>query len=262
MTAINNLLVVRFSLRNPDWELRAYAEESNRSRWFNFRFEIFQNFLLASLKDGVTPKKLYLLMDFSDFLLYENFKLHVPSYVVSIFSVDNDHYDQVARDIISLHYKNVAISRVDSDDCLAPCYLDSINNCIEDALSQGANVKYVVAPIGVRATNCSFQIINYPNGPFLTLFAIDYSDENIYGINHENVCDYPHITCSSAHWLQTINGTNVSNDLLDSQLSYEKFFKRIESDSGFFATEIIFFDDPLPFGLEKCLPLLTCLSDF
>jgi hypothetical protein len=56
---IQNIVVVRFSLRVSDWHRIAYGEECNRRNWFAFRAKIFNGGLLKSCLNQGSDKDIH-----------------------------------------------------------------------------------------------------------------------------------------------------------------------------------------------------------
>jgi len=226
---IVNIVVIRFSLKlNSDWSFKAYGDETNRENWFKFRSDIFNNTLGQCLKNQTKlPDKVYLLMDESDqsyYLKYLNSDQYHP-----IFSVNSDHFVQVEQDMIACGYNsNIAIYRIDSDDLISCQYIYDINARIEIAIKDGLGFDFIVNVMGYRSDLSKIQSIYYNCSPFLVLFEKMYSKRNVYGFNHENVIDLPHIQNLTPGWIQLIHSCNVSNNFSSNVLDSDSFKIRMK----------------------------------
>ena len=73
---LQNVVVVRFSLKVAEWRRRAFVNENNREAWFAYRARLFDQTLFASLCAQTKPvTAVYLLMDEDDRPLFETYLL-------------------------------------------------------------------------------------------------------------------------------------------------------------------------------------------
>lgn len=245
---ISNIVVIRFSLKlNADWQKIAYGSEENRGRWFFYRMELFKDFMANSLRNQTTkPMQTFILMDASDEVLYRKTERYISDLVTPIFSENRNHFLQVRKIIKERWSKDVAISRVDSDDILDEYYFERVNKSIREAISGGKIFTHIVATRGYRASRNHWQALYFNRSPFLTRYCQVYNGENVYDMNHLDVVSHPHIQCDSARWVQVINSTNVRNALLRSELDEVSFLKNIEKNPTVAATKQVSFSEQLP----------------
>lgn len=227
---ISNIISVQSSLRiHPEWTNKAYGSELNRESWFKLRSRLFRNTLLASIRrQTVQPKRIFLMMDRADEQLYSKYLNINDPLFQPIFQ---NHLSEIAREIHQNHPANVACSRIDSDDIIAPDYLEKVNSAIVSSLRSGVQFEYVVACSGIRTDLREMQEIYYGCPPFLTLFESSYSGKEVYGFNHELVEEKPLIKDRLARWAQIIHGQNISNDFVEGGLQ-PKDFDRVATTSA------------------------------
>jgi hypothetical protein len=219
---ICNIISVRFSLRmHPEWTIKAYGDEVNRESWFGFRANLFKRTLLASIqRQTVMPRRVYLMMDQADERLYAKYLASECALIRPVFS---NHSSQISQELHRDYPANVASSRIDSDDMIAPDYIEKVNLVICSSLRSGIEFDYVVACRGIRTDLKEAQEIYYSCSPFLTLFEASYSGKEVYGFNHELVEGRPHIKDRLARWAQVIHGSNVSNNFIPGGLHPDDF---------------------------------------
>jgi hypothetical protein len=219
---ISNIISVRFSLRmDPEWTKKAYGDETNRESWFRSRSGIFKRTLLASIRrQTVKPKRVFLMLDRADEHFYDKYLNTDDPLIRPVF---HNHLSRIAQEINQDYAYNVACSRIDSDDMIAPDYIEKINSAICSSLQSGIQFDYVVACSGIRTDLNKMQEIYYGCSPFLTVFESTYSGKEVYKFNHELVEEVPHIKDRLARWAQIIHGTNISNDFIVSELEPDGF---------------------------------------
>ncbi|WP_370244202.1 glycosyltransferase [Alteromonas abrolhosensis] len=207
--------IVRFSLRlNSDWEIKTFGGDVNRECWFEFRSKVLANTIYASIvKQTVPGCKIILLLDKDDKDLYERY--FDLKNVFPVFSEKSNFMD----DVISIVQKNrdypdqkIIISRVDSDDILAPDYTEKV---FELTASPSENENFwIVSTDGARFDLNSYQRIYYAVSPFISYVSHDGKLENVYGFNHENISEKSNVKYLQSHapiWCQILHGSNVAN---------------------------------------------------
>ena len=210
---IQNLVVIRFSLRLGNWAARAYGDERNRESWFAFRAAIFNKVTLASLQcQTVMPKAIYLLMDGTDVDFYHRYIDDAGGLIVPIFSQQGDHGKQLSKALQQGDASNIALSRIDFDDMICNHYFEAINAAIGQAMAEGTAFEFVIATSGYRTDFVNLQDCFLANSPFLTLYTPKYRGQNIFAIKHETVLNEKHIACPAARWMQVVHGSNIVND--------------------------------------------------
>lgn len=244
---IKNIVVIRFSLRMcQDWQKKAYGDESNRGRWFDYRMMLFNKFLAKSLRIQKVKSHInFVLMDETDQENYRNYEACLSDIVTPIFSKNNNHFSQVSDEIKRRGFESIAISRIDSDDAVADDYFFELNKTIKNCLRNSLEFTYVVATRGYRAGSQSWQEIFYNCSPFLTRYVPYFADENIYDINHEHAIQYQHIQCSTARWIQVIHDTNIANGFINSQHEEKFFLENINLNPKLIATKQLAYTDKL-----------------
>jgi hypothetical protein len=235
---IKNIVVVRFSLRlNEEWQKKAYGDEGNRSRWFNYRMILFNDFLAKSLRSQRVKSLVnFVLMDQVDQENYQKYENDFSDIVTPIFSKNHNHYCQVSEEIKRLGFQNIALSRIDSDDAVADDYFYELNKTINSSLENGLMFSYVVATRGYRAGSNMYQELFYNCSPFLTRYVKSFNGENIYELNHEHVVQHQHIQCSSARWIQVIHDKNIGNNFIDSRFDEKSFLEEVDSNPKIVST--------------------------
>jgi len=223
---INNVAIVRFSLRvKKAWESKAFEDESRREAWFEMRAKIFKSTLHLSLVHQVTPPvAVFIMMDKLDKNLYDKYLNLQESFYVPIYSDGFDGFDQVRAKIFDLNIRDLAISRIDSDDYISVEYFSKLNDLILLNVHSGVHFKYIIAARGYRTDLKKIYHIFYNYGPFATIYLPIYGGENIYETTHAKIIRQPCLICADPMWIQLIHGTNVNNRLYETT-SFEKFFK-------------------------------------
>lgn len=216
MININHILIVRFSLKTREkWHLRACGEEEKRSEWFAMRAEIFRLTLHASLMiQKVKPRKIFILMDENDRPLYKQHLNLQESIYVPIFSPGDLGHKIVAQIILETGWRNLALSRIDSDDLVCSSgYFEEINKSIFSGLEAGVDFKYIVNANGLICNGRHLRRVFVNYSPFLTLYVDRYRGESVYAFPHGNVRDFPHLVSTGSRWMQYVHGTNIGNRL-------------------------------------------------
>lgn len=225
---IYNQIIIRFSLRVNDWQLKVAGSlsEESREKWFEYRVAIFKLTVITSLISQVKrPDQVILLFDNSDRLLWKNFFLpllkDISFSIVPIFKGWDFSKDLIElSNYVPAKFTHINSIRMDSDDLLAKSFISEIN----DALTSSDFLRYLVFPSGIRFDKSKWQRLDYCDNPFLTYCVQKGNFHNILSINHEKVRDYPHLILNNNKlmWAQYVHGSNVSNKFRDLQ-SYDGF---------------------------------------
>jgi len=216
-----NVVVVRFSVREKSFERKFLSNDRAREGWFNFRAELYEASLGASLAaQSVRPQAIFLYFDSGDAELVGKYFSRLD--FTPIFS-GQDHErlmgEQVLRQGLS---RQVVLSRIDSDDIVERHYFSKINSVLIEHHLRGtlAQRSMVVCRSGYRTNFIKMQRVNHVSPPFISQYFSDYSGEGAY-FNHTKLSthDTPQILDESAEWLQIIHGTNVANKFKPSTTS-------------------------------------------
>ena len=246
---LQNVVVVRFSLKVAEWRRRAFVNENNREAWFAYRARLFDQTLFASLCAQTKPvTAIYLLMDEDDRPLFEAYwlqpqelartqtrvrgstpltakgakptKSHSPE-IRPIFSSQTPHR-QVALDLLERGpTQQLTMSRIDSDDIVARNFFEELSRDIGTALQVGNAFDYVMAAQGYKSNLKQMQRCLYGRSPFLTRYWAQLPSPNewvsadtpptVYDVSHIRIRDHCLLESLNAQWLQLLHGTNVAN---------------------------------------------------
>lgn len=226
---IINIIIVRFSLKlSGEWERRAYGQAENRRQWLEKRIFLMRKTLAKSISGQTKPPdRVFILCDEGDKSLMGK-KLQLIEKEWEIVFVDRKWiFKSVFDDIRKCNYKNIAISRIDSDDYIAKDYLENINKTIVRSFFDGEKFDYVVACNGYRTDGSRLQKLFYRVSPFITSFETNFSGLNVYSFNHEHVEEKRHIANLDAEWMQYLHGGNISNGFHGKTVSREEFYQMI-----------------------------------
>ena len=223
---INNIIVSRLSLKiSPQWDQEGELKFSDRDTWFRFRAELFLNNVHHSIKNQtVKPRQVYVLIDENDQELYNQYlsdlpaDLYTPILVESYYCIKNttlklgDSAEQIYADLCKRNIeKNVAISRLDSDDFISCNYLESVNDTIK---TQNADIVYV--PTGWASNLDQWVVKTEKHGPFVTVYKNQMTVFDIYGKQHhewskDHYWYYKISHSTDCTWIQYIHNTNIAN---------------------------------------------------
>lgn len=216
------ILLTRFSVRSEKFMRAAHIEsESDRDHWFNIRSAIFKSATYPSIKaQKLIPKRWYLLLAAGDEELYKKYidlkdDLIYPIYIEPGDSLSGKIGEHIQRDFKDK--KDMFISRIDNDDALDENFFSTI---VHSAYREKANEDtYFLYRTGIRWDGSAGQILDYPNNPFITVYSPNWHNTkpNPLGLNHTTVLEHKHAFVNSHNnpmWLQTLHGTNASNDFL------------------------------------------------
>ena len=232
---LQNVVVVRFSLKVAEWRRRAFVNDRNRELWFAYRARLFRQTLYASLLAQTKPvQALYLLMDEDDPALFEKYQhewmaqtealalgnCSAPE-IRPIFSSQSPH-EKVALDLLKRgQTQHVTVSRIDSDDIVARDFFEKLSRDISDALQRGEVFDYVMAAQGYKSNLRQTQRCLYGRSPFLTRYWSQFphpsqwpsADEppTVYDVSHVRIREYRLLESLNAQWMQLLHGTNVAN---------------------------------------------------
>lgn len=223
---INNIIISRLSLKvSPQWDQAGELQFSDRETWFKFRAGLFLNNVHHSIKNQtVKPKHVYVLIDENDLDLYNTHLsalpdlMYTPILVESYYCVKNttlklgNSAEQIYADLVNRKItKNVAISRLDSDDFISCNYLESVNKTIK---TQKADVVYV--PTGWASNLDQWVVKTEEHGPFVTVYKKQMTVFDIYGKQHhewskDHYWYYKIANNTDCTWIQYIHDTNIAN---------------------------------------------------
>ena len=238
---LQNVVVVRFSLKVAEWRRRAFVNERNREPWFAYRARLFRQTLYASLLAQTKPvHALYLLMDEDDPALFERYQHELMAQTEAlalgncsapeirpIFSSQSPH-EKVALDLLKRgQTQHVTVSRIDSDDIVARDFFEKLSQDISDALQRGDVFDYVMAAQGYKSNLRQTQRCLYGRSPFLTRYWSQFphpsqwpsADEppTVYDVSHVRIREYRLLESLNAQWMQLLHGTNVANGFSQGQ---------------------------------------------
>jgi hypothetical protein len=211
--SMRNVVVVKFSIRAPEWRRRTFVDETNRNEWFKYRCQLYRQTLGASMRcqtkkvDGV-----YVLMDTDDRALFRD---HLDDgALIPIFGREQDQA-RVAEDILRRGWtRHVAISRIDSDDIVGKDHLRNLNEQIVALQDGGGCPDLMVACMGYRTNFAQIQQTYYASSPFITRYFETYTGGGVYTMAHQDIHSVPHARNFTAEWMQVIHGTNVANGFM------------------------------------------------
>lgn len=239
---MNNILVTRFSLRvSKAWEDKAYMGRS-RSEWLRSRFNIFNNTLVSSVKhQTVLPTHFILLLDPGDMGIFE--ECCSRDIAIEPLYANLHNYTQMLADRIkSLGLKDIAVSRIDSDDLISKDYFREVNAAINS--SRLDDNFFLVSTRGYRATSKKVQSIFYNCSPFLTSYTYNPSLDNfgVYSFKHKAVIERTHDVMDIPAWIQYIHGTNIANSMIFPGVEDDEFRARASKNVKLVATKPVDID--------------------
>lgn len=209
---IRNYVVIRFSVRHADWAERAYGDESNRAAWFAMRSKLFLKWTAPSLQSqSVAPRRVFVAMDPSDRELWSR-HLALPPPFTPLYlerGIDREAFRLVREDGVG----PAVVSRIDSDDAVAPDYLERINESVAGAWTGERPAAYVVACNGYVTDLTSIETIYWNVSPFLSVFMEDVTEAKLVTLNHTTVLDHSPILNTTALWMQIVHGSNLVNKM-------------------------------------------------
>jgi hypothetical protein len=209
---IRNYVVIRFSVRHGDWAQRAYGDESNRAAWFEMRSKLFLKWTAASLQSQtIAPRRVFVVMDPSDTQLWAR-HLALPPPFTPVYltgGIDRETFRLIREDGDG----PAVTSRIDSDDAVAPDYLERINESVGESWTGNRPETYVVACNGYVTDLASIETIYWNASPFLSIFTPEVTEAKLLTLNHLTVLDHAPILNTTALWMQIVHGTNLANKL-------------------------------------------------
>lgn len=213
----DNYVAIRFSLRwNNDWAAKAYGDEASRERWFSMRADLFKTWVVPSIAaQTVQVRRVFVLMDTDDWNLWARY-LDLSDPFCPVFVRGGEaRQRETARLIREDGVRDVVLSRLDSDDAIAPNFLEEINRSAEQATSDapGPRPLYVVAANGFTTDLTRIQAVHYNCSPFISLYVEEYADQDIYDVEHTRILDRSPVINTTALWMQIVHGTNLLNKL-------------------------------------------------
>jgi hypothetical protein len=211
--AIRHVVVVRFSQRVPEWHRRTFVDERNREEWFKYRAALYRQTLGPSMRCQTKKVEgVYVLMDTDDQALYRDYL--DDGTVIPIYGRERDQ-ERVAEDMLRRGWRRqVAISRIDSDDIVAKDYMRRLDEQIVALREAGGRPELIVACMGYRTNFAQIQRTCYESSPFITRYFETYSGGGAYTMAHQEVHSVPHASNYTAEWMQVIHGTNVANGFM------------------------------------------------
>jgi len=226
ISPITNIIVSRFSIRKKNGNLTiGFESEAERNAWIDYRLRVFANTLYKSIAiQSVSPFKLILLVDTGD-VDYIQSRLSDPFGLCTLCPVKGtDISSSLSKQINKSSCHNIAISRIDSDDIIAPDYLEILNIVLLRAFKTRSNESMIVAfPNGYRSDLIRIQKIYRKSTPFITCFHRKYNGENIYSKSHASWLEYPCIFVPKPSWIQYVHGSNIANTLRPATHSLAKY---------------------------------------
>lgn len=212
---LNNYIAIRFSLRwSTEWAMKAYGDETNRESWFAMRSTLFKQWVVPAIAAQTVPvKRVIVFMDSDDQRLWRRYlRLSAPFSPVFVRGGEA-RQREMGRLIREDRARDVVLSRLDSDDAIAPNFLEEINKTVVQARAHRAGPLYVVAANGFTTDLSGIQFVHYNCSPFISVYVSHYAHEDIYDIEHTQILKRSPLINSSAIWLQVVHGTNLLNKL-------------------------------------------------
>jgi hypothetical protein len=210
---MQHAIITRFSMRvQQAYEDKAFRAFGSRENWFAYRARLMlQTLVPAILSQTVPPSQVLILMDRDDHSLWDrHLALAAPFH--PIFTTGTLR-DRMIADALSTagHVGAVAQHRIDSDDLIAPDYIERTEEQVNRLRTRGLEEFYVVAAAGYISDLVSIQSLRYTASPFLCLFSDPLCAEGIYAFNHHDVVKRRHFINTQTRWLQLIHGNNIEN---------------------------------------------------
>jgi hypothetical protein len=208
-----NVVVVRFSVRSRRFERKFLSSERARSRWFQFRAQLFEATLGPSLSaQSIRPAAVFLYFDSADVNLVEAHFKRVD--FIPVFATDA-HEQAMGEKVLALGMsEHVVLSRIDSDDIVERNYLLKINNLLNERYQRSnlGDEALISSRSGFRTNFSKVQRVLHLTPPFLSRYFRQYVGQGAY-FDHTktNQSVGTRIADYSAEWLQVIHGTNVAN---------------------------------------------------
>ena len=215
MSKINHVVAIRFSVKvAKGWHTKAYGDEAQREAWFAMRSRLFLATLHSSLVMQTTkPDYVFLMMDEGDRDFYNRYLNLKEDFYRPLFSHAEQGHQEMKEALKTYDLKNIAISRVDSDDLIHCQYLEAVQKTIRTAVAHGVPFEYVVAARGYRTDGRRIKSAFFNYSPFITSFSPSYFERSPYGFRHGDVLKHATLVCGQAHWMQFIHGTNLANEM-------------------------------------------------
>jgi hypothetical protein len=226
-----NIVVVRFSVRlKPEVCASVYGSEKNRDKWLAYRFDLFNKTIKKSLqRQTVMPEKVYLLMDDSDRNFYES-EIHLDPLFTPIFAKGN-HLALVEKDLSEKYKKNIAVSRIDSDDLISDNYFEAVNASIIKACKSNFDLKCVIVCRGFRTNGKKIQDLYFNCSPFLTEYLPNFKQLRLLRMNHRKAIEEKFVLNNEARFMQFLH-YNLANRFAYDNLTYEEYERRISGHLG------------------------------
>lgn len=235
------ILLTRFSVRIlPFMKMARIEDEARREQWFGLRSKLFLSVTHPSLtRQTLRPDKWYLLMSVGDEALYERYVGLHDDWIVPVYLEAGETLGQRVRALLQRDFKDtprVVLSRADNDDALRRNYVATM---LESSLRSGVDLEhFVVTRWGCRWDGQQLQVVDYLNGPFISLYLPDWtrSETDMLAIQHTTILKYRHVVApsdaSAPMWLQTLHGANASNRFLPKFEVAPVDFSALQADFG------------------------------
>jgi len=225
---MNNFLIVRFSIKTHLYQNQMWANANKkieemfpeRESWFKYRATLFNETYQSFLYQTDPIKKIFLIFDEDDYLLYEKYIL--PKFdIIPVFDKQRDWKATYTKNILNTCSTNVVLSRVDSDDLIDKHYIENINDAIIKS-KKNNNDLTVIAPCGKISDGVHYQEILWNVSPFISLYCPHYREQDVYSESHMLSLKGSHVFTQHAQWTQRIHGTNVDNKFLEERPGFNE----------------------------------------
>jgi hypothetical protein len=152
-------------------------------------------------------------MDEGDRDFYNRYLNLKEDFYRPLFSHAEQGHQEMKAALKTYDLKNIAISRVDSDDLIHCQFLEAVQDTVRTAVAQGVPFEYVVAARGYRTDGRRIKSAFFNYSPFITSFSPSDFEQSPYGFRHGDVLKHATLVCGQAHWMQFIHGTNLANEM-------------------------------------------------
>jgi hypothetical protein len=153
------------------------------------------------------------MMDEGDRDLYDRYLNLKEDFYRPLFSHAEQGHEEIKDALKTYDLKNIAISRVDSDDLIHCQYLEAVQDTIRTAVAKEMPFEYVVAALGYHTDGCRIKSAFFNYSPFITSFSPSDVGRSPYGFRHGDVLKHATLVCGQAQWMQFIHGTNLANEM-------------------------------------------------
>ena len=166
---------------------------------------VSSNFARKSRDANCQARLRFLMMDEGDRDLYDRYLNLKEDFYRPLFSHAEQGHEEIKDALKTYDLKNIAISRVDSDDLIHCQYLEAVQDTIRTAVAKEMPFEYVVAALGYHTDGCRIKSAFFNYSPFITSFSPSDVGRSPYGFRHGDVLKHATLVCGQAQWMQFIH---------------------------------------------------------